>query len=174
MSDLSATPLTPAYAAGAQQPSLAEIDAGIMQAVAAGDIARRDALMATRAAIAIGEILGALTDAATPTDVALSPTPGRTPGPTPARGLAFFCCAHCHQPGTTVCGALWRVSLKPGRGDLYYLHGHCLDPYKVARGLRSVEGRLPRADTRARLAHRARRFTPTAPAARIADRSIAP
>jgi len=186
MSDLSATPLTPAggastvpaapaahaYAAGAQQPSLAEIDAALMQAVAAGDSARRDALMATRAAVAIGEILGALTDAATPTDVALSPTPG--PGHTPARGLAVFCCAHCHQPGTTVCGALWRVSLKPGRGDLYYLHGHCLDPYKVARGLRSVEGRLPLTDTRARLAGRARRFTPTAPAARIADRSIAP
>jgi len=171
MSDLSATPLTPAYAAGAQQPTLAVIDAAIMQAVAAGDIARRDALMATRAAVAIAEILGApQTDAATPTDVALSPTPGRTP----ARGLAVFCCAHCHEAGTTVCGALWRVSLKPGCGDLYYLHGHCLDPYKVARGLRSVEGRLPLADTRARLAGRARRFTPTAPAARIADRSIAP
>ncbi len=170
MSDLSATPLTPAYAAGAQQPTLAVIDAAIMQAVAAGDIARRDALMARRAAIAIAEILGALTDAATPTDVALSPTPGRTP----ARGLAFFCCAHCHEAGTTVCGALWRVSLKPGRGDLYYLHSHCLDPYKVARGLRSVEGRLPLMDTRARWARRARRFTPTAPAARIADRSIAP
>jgi len=172
MSDLSATPLTPAYAAGAQQPPLAVIDAAIMQAVAAGDSARRDALMATRAAVAIGEILGALTHAAPPTDVALSPTPG--PGHTPARGLAFFCCAHCHEAGTTVCGALWRVSLKPGHGDLYYLHGHCLDPYTVARGLRSVEGRLPLTDTRARLAHRARRFTPTAPAARIADRSIAP
>ena len=173
MSDLSATPLTPAYAAGAQQPTLAVIDAAIMQAVAAGDIARRDALVATRAAIAIGEILGALTDA-TPATVALSPTPGPTPGPTPARALAFFCCAHCHTPGTTVCGALWRVSLKPGRGDLYYLHGHCLDPYKVARGLRSVEGRLPLTDTRARRVRCARRFTPTAPAARIADRSIAP
>jgi len=187
MSDLSAaTPLTPAGgastvpaapaahtdAAGAQQPSLAVLDAAIMQAVAAGDSARRDALMATRAAVAIGGILGALTDAATPATVALSPTPG--PGRTPARALPFFCCAHCHEAGTTVYGALWRVSLKPGRGDLYYLHGHCLDPYKVARGLRSVEGRLPRADTRARLAHRARRFTPTAPAARIADRSIAP
>ncbi len=170
MTSLTATPLTPTYAAGAQQPALAVIDAAIMQAVAAGDIARRDALMARRAAIAIAEILGALTDAATPTDVALSPTPGRTP----ARGLAFFCCAHCHEAGTTVCGALWRVSLKPGRGDLYYLHSHCLDPYKVARGLRSVEGRLPLMDTRARWARRARRFTPTAPAARIADRSIAP
>jgi len=175
MSDLSATPITPtagawAYPAHAQMPSLPTIDAAIMQAVAAGDSARRDALMARRAAIAIAEILGALTDAATPTTVALSPTPGHTP----ARGLAFFCCAHCHEAGTTVCGALWRVSLKPGCGDLYYLHGHCLDPYKVARGLRSVEGRLPLADTRARLAGRARRFTPTAPAARIADRSIAP
>ncbi len=61
MSDLSAaTPLTPAYAAGAQQPALAVIDAALMQAVAAGDIARRDALMATRAAVAIGEILAAL------------------------------------------------------------------------------------------------------------------
>ncbi len=64
MSALSAaTPLTPAahaYAAGAQQPSLTVIDAAIMQAVAAGDIARRDALMSTRAAIAIGEILAAL------------------------------------------------------------------------------------------------------------------
>ncbi len=186
MSALSATPLTPAgaastvpaapaahtYTAGAQQPALAVIDAAIMQAVAAGDSARRDALMARRAAIAIAEILGALTDAATPTDVALSPTPGR--GRTPARGGVWHTCAHCHEAGTTVCGALWRVSLKPGRGDLYYLHGHCLDPYKVARGLRSVEGRLPRADTRARWARRARRFTPTAPAARIADRSIAP
>jgi len=185
MSALSATPLTPAGgastvpaapvahadAAGAQQPALAVIDAAIMQAVAAGDIARRDALMARRAAIAIGEILGApQTHAATPATVALSPTPGRTP----ARALAFFCCAHCHEAGTTVYGALWRVSLKPGRGDLCYLHGHCLDPYKVARGLRSVEGRLPRADTRPRLTHRTRRFTPTAPAARIADRSIAP
>ena len=170
MTSLTATPLTPTYAAGAQQPALAVIDAAIMQAVAAGDIARRDALMARRAAIAIAEILGALTHAATPATVALSPTTGRTP----ARGLAVFCCAHCHEAGTTVCGALWPVSLKPGRGDLYYLHSHCLDPYKVARGLRSVEGRLPRADTRARLAHRARRFSPIATAARIADRSIAP
>ncbi len=70
MSDLSATPLTPAgaastadahaYDAGTQTPSLAVIDAAIMQAVAAGDIARRDALMARRAAVAIGEILAAL------------------------------------------------------------------------------------------------------------------
>ncbi len=70
MSALSATPLTPAggasttvahtYAAGAQQPSLAVIDAAIMQAVAAGDTARRDALMTTRAASAIGGILAAL------------------------------------------------------------------------------------------------------------------
>jgi len=193
MSALSATPLTPAGAAstvpvapaapaahaaaagaaGAQQPPLAVIDAAIMQAIADNDEERRDGLMATRAAVAIGEILGApQTHAATPATVALSPTPGRTH--TPARGLAFFCCAHCHEAGTTVCGALWRVSLKPERGDLYYLHGRCLDPYKVARGLRSVEGRLPLTDTRARLAGRARRFTPTAPAARIADRSIAP
>ncbi len=49
-----------AAGAGAQQPTLAVIDAAIMQAVAAGDSARRDALMATRAAIAIGEILAAL------------------------------------------------------------------------------------------------------------------
>lgn len=176
MSTLSATPITPTagawdYSAHAQMPSLPTIDAAIMQAVAAGDEERRDALMARRAAVALGEILGALTDA-TPTDVALSPTPGRTH--TPARGRGWHTCAHCHEAGTTVCGALWRVSLKPGHGDLYYLHGHCLDPYKVARGLRSVEGRLPRADTRARLAHRARRFTPTAPAVRIADRSIVP
>ncbi len=167
MSALSATTLTPAHAdaAGAQQPSLAVIDAAIMQAVAAGDEERRDALMARRAAIAIGEILAALTDAAMPATVALSPTPGR--GRTPARGLAFFCCAHCHQPGTTVCGALWRVSLKPGRGDLYYLHGCCLDPYKATYGLRSVEGRLPLADTRPRLTRR------SAPPARIVGRSAA-
>jgi len=60
MSALVATPLTPAYAAGSQQPPLAVIDAAIMQAVAAGDVERRAALMATRAAIAIGEILAAL------------------------------------------------------------------------------------------------------------------
>ncbi len=165
MSALVATPLTPTYAAGAQQPALAVIDAAIMQAVAGCDIARRDALMATRAAIAIGEILGApQTHATTPATVALSLTPGHTP----ARGLAFFCCAHCHEAGTTVYGALWRVSLKPGCGDLYYLHSRCLDPFKAARGLRSVEGRLPLTDTRARLTRR------SAPAARIADRSIAP
>jgi len=60
MSALVATPLTPAYAAGAQQPPLAVIDAAIMQAVAAGDVERRDALMAMRAASALAEILGAL------------------------------------------------------------------------------------------------------------------
>jgi len=46
-------------AAGAQQPSLTVIDAAIMQAVAAGDIARRDALMAMRANSALAEILAA-------------------------------------------------------------------------------------------------------------------
>ncbi len=85
-----------------------------------------------------------------------------------------FDCAHCHTAGTTSRGALWRVAPPPEPGALYYLHTRCLDPYKAAHGLRSVEGRLPLTDTRARLAHRARRFTPTAPAARIADRSIAP
>jgi len=31
-----------------------------------------------------------------------------------------------------------------GVPDLYYLHSGCLAPYKVAHGLRSVEGRIPR------------------------------
>jgi len=66
MSTSSATRITTSaaaahdYDAGAQQPPLAVIDAAIMQAVAAGDSARRDALMATRAAIEIGKILANL------------------------------------------------------------------------------------------------------------------
>ena len=56
-------------------------------------------------------------------------------------------CSHCHEHGTTVCGALWRVSLEADCQDLYYLHCGCLAPYKVAHGLRSVEGRLPRTVT---------------------------
>ena len=48
-------------------------------------------------------------------------------------------CAHCNVPGTTRCGALWRT----GQGDaLYYLHSQCLMPYKKARTLQSVEGRI--------------------------------
>lgn len=53
-------------------------------------------------------------------------------------------CDHCHQPGTTAIGALWRVSLHPARADLYFLHAHCLGFYKAAHGLRSVEGRIVR------------------------------
>ncbi len=48
------------YSAHAQMPSLAAIDAAIMRAVVAGDIEHRDALMATRAAVALAEILGTL------------------------------------------------------------------------------------------------------------------
>jgi len=57
-----------------------------------------------------------------------------------------FVCAHCHQPGTTVCGALWRVSPATSHAAcdaLYFLHSRCLAPYKTAHGLRSVEGRVP-------------------------------
>jgi len=49
-----------AAGAGAQTPSLATIDAAILQAVAAGDRERATALVATRAAVALGEILAAL------------------------------------------------------------------------------------------------------------------
>jgi len=59
-------------------------------------------------------------------------------------------CSHCHEHGTTVCGALWRVSLEPDCQDLYYLHCGCLAPYKIAHGLRSVEGRRPLASARMR------------------------
>jgi len=79
-------------------------------------------------------------------------------------------CAHCTLPGTTASGALWRVSLAPDRTELYFLHTACLAPYKAAQGFRSVEGRLPLADTRPRLA---RRPAPRAPTARLATRSAA-
>lgn len=52
-------------------------------------------------------------------------------------------CAHCHAVGTTACGALWRVAPAPEPGALYYLHTRCLDPYRLAQGLRSAEGRVP-------------------------------
>ncbi len=52
-------------------------------------------------------------------------------------------CDHCQETGTTVCGALWRVSLADDCTDLYYLHSRCLPSYKAAHGLRSVEGRQP-------------------------------
>jgi len=58
---------------------------------------------------------------------------------------AIETCVHCSHLGTTATGALWRVSRLVGRDDLYYLHATCLAPYKVAHGLRSVEGRIPRA-----------------------------
>jgi len=54
-----------------------------------------------------------------------------------------FTCGHCQTAGTTACGALWRAAPPPEPGALYYLHTRCLDPYKVAHGLRSVEGRVP-------------------------------
>ncbi len=54
-----------------------------------------------------------------------------------------FTCGHCQTEGTTWRGALWRVAPSPAPGALYYLHTRCLDPYKVAHGLRSVEGRVP-------------------------------
>ncbi len=53
-------------------------------------------------------------------------------------------CAYCHQLDTTAHGALWRVSPLAACSTLYYLHTACLAPYKVAHGLRSVEGRIPR------------------------------
>ncbi len=53
----------------------------------------------------------------------------------------LYPCAHCHRRGTTAAGALWRT----GQSDeLYYLHSRCLASYKVACGLRSVEGRVAR------------------------------
>jgi len=57
---------------------------------------------------------------------------------------AAHACAHCHEVGTTATGALGRTSLCAECPDLYYLHSGCLAPYKVAHGLRSVEGRIPR------------------------------
>ena len=59
-------------------------------------------------------------------------------------------CVHCNTPGTTRCGALWRVSLADECQDLYYLHTGCLRDFKAAQGLRSVEGRQPLAGARAR------------------------
>ena len=53
-----------------------------------------------------------------------------------------FYCDYCHEPGTTVGGALWRTEARP-HASLYYLHSSCLAPYKARHGLRSVEGRLP-------------------------------
>jgi len=87
---------------------------------------------------------------------------------TPAITWPRHACAHCHQTGTTLSGGLWRVS--PSSDDLYFLHTACLAPYKAAQGFRSVEGRLPLADTRPRLA---RRPAPRAPTARLATRSAA-
>jgi len=72
----------------------------------------------------------------------ITPTTSRdrsAPAAVPCRA-----CAHCDQIGTTVAGALWRVSLRADDDDLYFLHTSCLAPYKVAHGLRSVEGRIPR------------------------------
>ncbi len=61
----------------------------------------------------------------------------------------LYQCAHCHRRGTTAAGALWRT----GQSDdaLYYLHSRCLASYKVARGLRSVEGRVARTVAQAAL-----------------------
>jgi hypothetical protein len=57
-----------------------------------------------------------------------------------------FRCDHCREPGTTAQGGLWKTSLEP-HASLYYLHSGCVAPYKAARGLRSVEGRIPAAAT---------------------------
>jgi len=54
-----------------------------------------------------------------------------------------YTCAHCQMGGTTVAGALWRVSSCAACDQLFYLHTACLQPYKIAHGLRSVEGRVP-------------------------------
>ncbi len=59
-------------------------------------------------------------------------------------------CAHCQELGATAHGALWRVSLEVDCQDLYYLHCGCLAPYKMAHGLRSVEGRRPLVGARMR------------------------
>lgn len=53
-----------------------------------------------------------------------------------------FYCDHCHEPGTTAGGGLWKTAPHE-RAPLYYLHSSCLLPYKARHGLRSVEGRLP-------------------------------
>ncbi len=55
-------------------------------------------------------------------------------------------CDHCHSHGTTVCGALWRVSLSDDCTELYYLHTRCLTPYKQHHELKTVEGRVPLAE----------------------------
>ena len=56
-------------------------------------------------------------------------------------------CAHCHDTGTTVCGALWRVSLADDCTELYFLHSRtCLLAYKRLHGLKSVEGRVALAE----------------------------
>ena len=52
-----------------------------------------------------------------------------------------FYCDHCHEPGTTAGGGLWKTAPHE-RAILYYLHSPCLLPYKARHGLRSVEGRL--------------------------------
>lgn len=58
-----------------------------------------------------------------------------------------FRCDHCREAGTTALGGLWKTSLDP-HASLYYLHSGCVGPYKAARGLRSVEGRIPAVKTR--------------------------
>jgi len=52
-------------AAGAQTPSLAVIDAAIMQAATVGDAEHRNALMALRVTVVLADLIGALADALT-------------------------------------------------------------------------------------------------------------
>lgn len=84
--------------------------------------------------------------------MSITPTATTTTVPAPLPRLAggglagpvVHKCAYCHQLDTTAHGALWRVSPLAACSTLYYLHTACLAPYKVAHGLRSVEGRIPR------------------------------
>jgi len=104
-----------------------------------------------------------------------APASATVPCPVPTQTPVVHVCAHCHQPGTTVCGALWRVSPATSHTactDLYYLHSRCLAPYKAVSGLRSVEGRLPVGTTHAR-PRLARRSPPATPVTLLAHRSAA-
>ncbi len=80
-------------------------------------------------------------------NAAIEPTTSLPPtmaGVEPTSLRALHVCAHCHQRGTTACGALWRTSARAECSDLYYLHSGCLRRYKAAHILLSVEGRIPR------------------------------
>ncbi len=49
-----------------------------------------------------------------------------------------FYCDHCHEPGTTVNGGLWKTAPHE-RAPLYYLHSSCLLPTK--RGMACAPSR---------------------------------